>query len=92
MPHTQLPPQRRITDDADMPLARRISIENRMDALEEKLDKNTELTQNVVTIFGTLESGIKVLGWLGAAAKWVVTIVGAGAAIWALATGRDPRA
>ena len=83
-------PQRRLNDLADDPVhRRRMTLENRMDMLEEKLEKNTELTQRVVDVFGTLESGIKVLGWLGAAAKWVVSIGAAVGMVWAIANGKD---
>jgi hypothetical protein len=81
--------RRRITDHPDMPMARRMSLENRMDALEEKLDKNNELTETIVDIFGTAQAGLKVLGWLGAAVKWTVTVAGACAALWALVHGKD---
>lgn len=82
-------PQRRVTDDANMPIPRRISLENRMDALEEKLDKNTELTETIVKLFSTMESGMKFLGWLGAAFKWAVTVAGACVALWAMYNGKD---
>lgn len=80
---------RRITDHPDLPSARRLSIENRMDALEEKLDKNTELTEKIVALFGTMEAGMKFLGWLGNAVKWAATMAGACAALYALWHGSD---
>lgn len=82
-------PQRRFGDPGDANHRRRVSIENRMDLLEEKLEKNTELTQRVVDVFGTIESGIKVLGALGAVAKWVVSIGAAIGMVWAVANGKD---
>lgn len=82
-------PHRRITDDGDTH-DRRASLEARMDALEKKLDKNTELTQGVVNVFNTLESGIKVMGWIGAVAKWVITIGSAVGVLWAIAHGKAP--
>lgn len=82
-------PGRRATDHPEMPLSRRLSIENRMDVLEEKLDRNTEMTEKVVEVFGTMEAGVKFLGWLGAAVKWAVTIAGAATALWAILHGKD---
>lgn len=81
---------RRIGDDSDAAAERRQSLETRMDTLERKLEENTALTKGVVDVFGSLAGGIRVLGWLGAAAKWVVSIGAAGAMVWALINGNSP--
>jgi hypothetical protein len=90
-PTKQNHPNRRVTDTGEAH-GRRASLESRMearmDAFESKLDENTKLTQNVVNVFGTLESGIKVLGWLGAVAKWVVTVGSAIGIVWAIVHGK----
>lgn len=82
-------PNRRATDLGEVS-GRRASLEARMDALERKLDRNTELTQDVVNVFSTLESGIKVMGWIGQVAKWVVAVGGAIGVVIALVHGNAP--
>lgn len=80
-------PRRRASDRNPEP-GSLAALEARMDAFESKLDKNTELTQTIVTLFGTMEAGMKFLGWLAAALKWAVTIAGALGALWAMAPGQ----
>ena len=67
------------------------ALEVRMDVFEAKLDANTELTETIIKLFATMEAGFKVLGWLGAAAKWFVTIAGAVGAVWAIMNGKNPK-
>lgn len=95
---------RRIGDAGEEGDQRRTSLEARMLAIEEKvdrlsgtdskleakLDRNTELTQKVVEVMDTLSAGIKVLGVLGRVAKWATPFVTIGAAIWALMHGKAP--
>lgn len=81
---------RRIGDDSNAAAERRQSLETRMDTLEAKLEENTELTKAVVDVFGSLAGGIKVLGWLGAAAKWAVSVGAFCTMIWAIAHGNTP--
>lgn len=80
-------PQRRASDAPEV-RARQTAIEARMDAIEVELAKNTALTKSVVDVFQHLESGLKVMGWLGAAAKWVVTISAFCGLVWAVWTGK----
>jgi hypothetical protein len=90
MDHNKHPEQDRRFSDAVTGASKRwSSMENRMDALEEKLDRNTEMTETIVNLFSTMESGMKFLGWLGAALKWAVTVAGACAALWAMIHGKD---
>jgi len=84
-------PRRRATDidpPADPIAALEARMTARMSVFESKLDKNTELTQTVVSLFGTMEAGMKFLGWMGAALKWAVTIAGAIGALWAMMPGQ----
>lgn len=62
----------------------------RVDALEGKLDANTEMTRRieertagVVEMFDAMKGGFKVLGILGQIGKWVAYIAGAVTAVWA---------
>lgn len=66
--------------------------DERMVRLEAEMKKNTEITAasqsgiaEILDIFTSFKGGFKVLGWLGAGAKWVAgvgaAIAGFGAAI-----------
>lgn len=79
-------PNRRVTDDGS---ERRESLESRMDKLEAKLDANTEMTQRSTELFANMEAGIRVLGALGALAKWFAPILSVGIAVWALLHGGE---
>lgn len=89
--------RRRFTDKDD---DRRESVESRLSVLEEKVDRiaaveikldaNTALTQRSVEMWENMEAGMKVLGALGAFAKWLAPIIGVFAAIWALFHGGTP--
>lgn len=62
--------------------------DERMGRMEAEIKKNTEITAasqsgiaEILDIFTSFKGGFKVLGWLGAGAKWVA---GLGAAVVAL--------
>ena len=62
----------------------------RLIALETKMDVNTALTKGLtddtrelLDLFSSVRSGLKVMGWLGALAKWVAGIIAAFAAVYA---------
>lgn len=105
MPHDDFPElysdqYRRITDNSPEAQIRRLTLEERMvilenkverlQTVENKLDRNTELTQHVVDVFQTLEAGIRVLGGLGRIAKWAAPIVALCATVWSLFHGKPP--
>jgi hypothetical protein len=79
----------RRSSDLNPPTGSLAALEARMDTFEYKLDKNTELTETIVKLFGTMEAGIKFLGWLGAVLKWAVMCVGALVSLWALINGKN---
>lgn len=71
--------------------------QERMDRIERDMKNNTSLTaalktdtQEVLDILTAVKGGLKVLGGLGTVVKWVATVGGALATIWALATGKIP--
>ena len=51
------------------------------------LAENTAITKEIKDAFDALKGGFKVLGWIGAAAKWVAAVVTAGGVLWALLHG-----
>lgn len=62
----------------------------RMDAIERGLRENTVATlegnrdaREVLELFRAVKGGIRVLGWIGGAARWVGFIATAGTAIYA---------
>lgn len=64
--------------------------EKRMNGLDSRIAENTRLTQELkadtgelLDIFKSIKGGIRVIGWIGAAAKWVGGLLGAALAIWA---------
>lgn len=63
---------------------------SRVDALEQKLDANTEMTRKieertagVVEMFEAMKGGFKVIAILGQLAKWIAYIAGAVTTVWA---------
>lgn len=68
-----------------------------MDRIEASVQVNTDLTaalksdtQDVLDILTAVKGGLKVLGGLGAALKWLAVAGGSLATIWAIATGKIP--
>ena len=62
----------------------------RMNRMEEAIRANTASTQEVqndtkelLEVFKAVKGGFRVLGWIGAAAKWLGGIAAAGTAIYA---------
>lgn len=55
----------------------------RMGLMETSIEENTTMTSELLDIFKAVKGGFKVLGWLGAAAKWVAGIAGAIAGVYA---------
>lgn len=67
----------------------------RMDRMEAELSANTAITVQVRDLLQALRGGLRVLGWLGVAAKWIGGIAAAVTAVWALIhalihSGRPP--
>lgn len=65
----------------------------RMNAIETELRNNTAITADVKALLETARVGLKVIGWLGAAATWaakLATAVGAVYAAWQLIKHGNP--
>lgn len=67
----------------------------RMDSMQAELSANTAITVQVRDLLQALRGGLRVLGWLGVAAKWTGGIAAAATAVWALIhaalhSGRPP--
>lgn len=67
----------------------------RMDRMQAELSANTAITVQVRDLLQTLRGGLRLLGWLGIAAKWIGAIAAAVTAVWALVhaaihSGRPP--
>jgi hypothetical protein len=48
------------------------------------LAENTKITKEIKETFDAVKGGFKVLGWIGVAVKWVGSIAGGVAAVFAL--------
>jgi len=59
-------------------------VESRMGILETELAANSETTTEVREILATARAGLKVLGGLGTAARWVGYLAAAATAVYAL--------
>lgn len=91
---------RRITDPGPQAESRRLSLEermlivenklDRMPVVEAKLDANNEMTKDIVELFRTMEAGVRVLGGIGRLAKWAAPIVALCVTIWSLLQGKPP--
>lgn len=69
------PPQRRYADERiDRLEERQVRIEERVGAIDVKMDEQTTILQNVADVLGTFRV-------VSATAKWLGIVVGAGAAV-----------
>lgn len=90
-----------MTDDIKRPSDSELGhLEERVNAVEAALKENTRATlegnrdaREMLEIFQAVRGGFKVLGWLGAVAKWVGGVLGAVGALyaaWHHSTGGKP--
>lgn len=56
---------------------------DRLTAVETKLDANNLATAEILALVGTFKGGMQFLGWMGVAAKWIASVGAAVAAIYA---------
>ncbi len=56
----------------------------KMDRLGDELEHNSRTTQEVRELLDMAKSGLRVLGWLGVAGKWLGSLATAGLAIYGL--------
>lgn len=76
--------RRRASDDTLAAIEERLNIGHaRMDALESAVQRNTELTQDILSIMDTAKAGFRALGWLGVGVRWLGGLAAAGVAIYA---------
>lgn len=57
--------------------------QQRLKRLEASLEENSSMTSELLEIFKAVKGGFKVLGWLGTALKWSLSIAAAAGALWA---------
>lgn len=69
--------------------------EKRLARLEVAMQTNTQIIQTIkvdtsefLEVFKAMKGGFKVLGWLGAAAKWIATLGGALLGLWFVIKGK----
>ena len=55
---------------------------HRMDKFETSMELNNDMTKDIHSMFVTGKGGLKVLGWLGSAFKWLGMISAAAFAIY----------
>lgn len=56
----------------------------RMTQIEDLLAENTAMTAQMLDVVKAVKGGLKVLGWIGVAAKWLAGLAAAVAAIYTL--------
>lgn len=57
---------------------------DRMDTMQRELSENTAVTTDVRDVLDAGRSGLKVLGWLGQAAKWLGVLAASALSVWGL--------
>lgn len=85
-------PERRATDPwrAEM----QAKIENQEQELAEirkELAESAAIIREMRDILVTVKSGARMLGWVGAAIKWLSGVVAAGVALWAVFGQHTPK-
>jgi chromosome segregation ATPase len=60
----------------------------RMQSLDKELSENTRTTSEMRDMFDTAKKGLRILGGIGAALKWLSAIAGAVAAVYTLWKGK----
>ncbi len=81
---SQLPERR-----ADDPW--RAEMQKKIERMERDLRENTIITRELRDILVTVKSGARMLGWVGAAIKWLSGVVAAGVALWAVFGNHTPK-
>lgn len=57
-------------------------VDHRLDILNDKLEKNTLMTSDLLDAWGTIQGGMKALSFLAKAFKWLSGLLVSGAIIW----------
>lgn len=69
----------------------RAEMQEKIERMERGLRENTIITRELRDIMVTVKSGARMLGWFGAAIKWISGVVAAGVALWALFGQHTPK-
>ena len=69
----------------------RAEMQEKIERMERELRENTIITRELRDILVTVKSGARMLGWLGAAIKWLSGVVAAGVALWAVFGNHTPK-
>jgi hypothetical protein len=69
----------------------RAEMQEKIERMERELRENTIITRELRDIMVTVKSGSRMLGWLGAAIKWLSGVVAAGLALWAMFGHNAPK-
>ena len=68
----------------------RAEMQEKIERMERELRENTRITRELRDIMVTIKSGARMLGWVGAAIKWLSGVVAAGVALWAVFGDHTP--
>ena len=68
----------------------RAEMQEKIERMERELRENTIITRELRDIMVTIKSGARMLGWVGAAIKWLAGVVAAGVALWAVFGDHTP--
>ena len=69
----------------------RAEMQEKIERMERELQENTSITRELRDILVTVKSGARMLGWVGAAIKWLSGVVAAGIALWAVFGQHTPK-
>ena len=69
----------------------RAEMQEKIERMERELRENTRITRELRDIMVTIKSGARMLGWVGAAIKWLAGVVAAGVALWAVFGDHTPK-
>lgn len=69
----------------------RAEMQKKIERMERELRENTIITRELRDIMVTIKSGARMLGWFGAAIKWLSGVVAAGLALWAMFGHNAPK-
>ena len=69
----------------------RAEMQEKIERMERELRENTRITRELRDIMVTVKSGARMLGWVGAAIKWLAGVVAAAVALWAVFGDHTPK-
>ena len=69
----------------------RAEMQEKIERMERGLRENTIITRELRDILVTVKSGARMLGWFGAAIKWLSGVVAAAVALWAVFGNHTPK-